>query len=109
LNTPKPDLSEMQGNACAAASLLKTLANPSRLVVLCALVEREHTAGELAELGGTSQSAVSQHLARLRAEEVVATRREGQVIYYSLKDDSTRKIIETLHGIYCGEAGNGSS
>jgi len=91
----------MQANADKAASLLKMIANPSRLLILCALVTREHTAGELEELVGLSQSAVSQHLAKLRLKELVSTRREAQSIYYSIKDQTTKQLVETLHGIYC--------
>lgn len=95
------DLDTMQRNASDAAELLKTLANPSRLLVLCALVTREHTAGELESLVGLSQSAVSQHLARLRIQGIVDTRRDGQKIYYSLSNDDARQILETMHGLYC--------
>ena len=97
------DIASMQHNAHDAANLLKTLANPSRLLVLCALVNREHTAGELEQLVGLSQSAVSQHLARLRSNGLVHTRRDGQCIYYALGNDSARRILETLHSIYCAD------
>lgn len=93
----------MQANSSQAAELLKTLANPSRLLVLCALVNREHTAGELESLVGLSQSAVSQHLARLRAQDMVATRRDGQKIYYALSDVRVKTLVETLHSMYCQE------
>lgn len=91
----------MQRNADHAADLLKSLANPSRLLVVCALVNREHTAGELEALVGLSQSAISQHLARLRRQGVVSTRREGQRIYYALSDHNIKSLLETLHTIYC--------
>lgn len=91
----------MQANADDAASLLKIISNPSRLLILCALVTREHTAGELEELVGLSQSAVSQHLAKLRLKDLVSTRRDAQTIYYSIKDPTTQRLIETLHDIYC--------
>lgn len=94
----------LQDNAEEAAGLLKSLAHPSRLLVLCALVAREHTAGELVALTGLSQSAVSQHLARLRRQGVVSTRREGPRIYYSLLNPRVRAVLETLHGLYCPEA-----
>jgi DNA-binding transcriptional ArsR family regulator len=97
------DLESMQSSVEEASTLLKSLANPSRLLVLCALVTREHTAGELEELTGLSQSAISQHLARLRDEQIVGTRREAQRIYYSLTSAEVRTVIETLHGIYCAE------
>lgn len=95
------DIQQMQANADKAAALLKMISNPSRLLILCALVTREHTAGELEELVGLSQSAVSQHLAKLRLKELVSTRREAQSIYYSIKDPTTKQLVETLHNIYC--------
>ena len=95
------NIKEMQENADEAASLLKLIANPSRLLLLCALVTREHTAGELEELVGLSQSAVSQHLAKLRHQNMVATRRDGQKIYYSLKNPRVKQVITTMHSIYC--------
>jgi ArsR family transcriptional regulator, virulence genes transcriptional regulator len=97
------DIMVMQENAEQASDLLKSLANPARLLVLCALVSREHTVGELEELTGLSQSAISQHLARLRESELVATRREAQRIFYSLNNDEVAAVLETLHGIYCPE------
>lgn len=93
----------MQANAAQASALLKSLSNPSRLLVLCALVTREHTAGELEELTGISQSAISQHLARLRDDDMVDTRRDAQRIFYSLKNQAARAVLETLHGLYCPE------
>ncbi|MCR9106262.1 MAG: metalloregulator ArsR/SmtB family transcription factor [Gammaproteobacteria bacterium] len=95
------DIELMQDNAERASALLKSLANPSRLLVLCALVTREHTAGELEQLTGISQSAISQHLARLRKSGLVQTRRDAQRIFYALKDPAARAVLETLHGIYC--------
>lgn len=91
----------MQANAQEASALLKSLANPSRLLVLCALVAREHTVSELEELTGLSQPAISQHLARLRDSELVSTRREGQRIFYSLQDRNVEAVLTTLHDLYC--------
>ncbi len=99
----KMDIELMQANAAQASALLKSLSNPSRLLVLCALVTREHTAGELEELTGISQSAISQHLARLRDDDMVDTRRDAQRIFYSLKNQAVRAVLETLHGLYCPE------
>ncbi len=76
---------------------------PGRLIVLCALVTREHTVGELEALTGLSQSAISQHLARLRDEQIVTTRRDAQGILYSLKNTAVRAVLETMHGIYCAD------
>ncbi len=95
------DLATMQSNVDEASDLLKSLANPSRLLVLCALLTREHTVGELEALTGLSQSAISQHLARLRDSELVATRRDAQRVFYSLADPNVRALLQTLHGIYC--------
>ncbi len=97
------EIDVMQANAGEASKLLKTLANTSRLLVLCALVTREHTAGELEELTGLSQPAISQHLARLREENMVSTRREAQRIFYSLQNPEVRAILETLHELYCSD------
>jgi DNA-binding transcriptional ArsR family regulator len=97
------DLFTMQQNAEQASELLKNLANPSRLLVLCALVTREHTAGELEQIVGLSQSAVSQHLARLRKDGIVSTRRDGQKIHYALCDLRAARILETMHGIFCAD------
>jgi DNA-binding transcriptional ArsR family regulator len=93
----------MQSNAAQASALLKSLAHSGRLLVLCALVTRDHSAGELETITGLGQSALSQHLARLRDEEIVITRREGQRIIYSLHKAEIRVVIEALHSIYCPE------
>lgn len=94
----------MQTNAAEAAALLKLLAHPSRLLVLCALVTREHTAGELERLTGLGQSAISQHLARLREAGIVHTRREAQRIHYSLGNPEVHAVLRTLHDLYCRDA-----
>jgi ArsR family transcriptional regulator, virulence genes transcriptional regulator len=97
------DLSPGQFAARAgeAAALLKALAHEARLMVLCQLVEGEHSAGALQHGSGLSQSALSQHLARLRAEGLVATRRDAQTIYYRLADGNVARVLETLVQIYC--------
>ncbi len=74
-------------NVQAATELLKTLANPGRLMVLCHIVKQERTVNELEKLVGLGQSALSQHLSRLRYEGIVEHRREGQSVYYALKDE----------------------
>jgi len=95
------NIDDMQQNAQAASQLLKSLANPSRLMVLCNIVKQERTVGELEKLIGLSQSSLSQHLSRLRYEGIVECRREGQNAYYSLKDEGARRVLEVLYGIYC--------
>jgi DNA-binding transcriptional ArsR family regulator len=77
------------------------MANERRLLILCYLAERERSVGELESLITLSQSALSQHLARLRRDGLVATRREAQTIYYSLAGREAQSIMETLHHLYC--------
>ncbi|WP_222434282.1 ArsR/SmtB family transcription factor [Luteimonas wenzhouensis] len=100
--TPRFDLDAMQAHAGEAARLLKALANERRLQVLCLLADGERPVGELARLLQLSQSAVSQHLAVLREEGLVATRREAQQVYYALAPGPGARLMETLHAIYCG-------
>jgi DNA-binding transcriptional ArsR family regulator len=87
--------------AGAAAALLKALAHEARLMVLCQLLNGEHSAGALQEGSGLTQSALSQHLARLREEGLVTTRRDAQTIYYRLADAKVARVLETLAAIYC--------
>jgi DNA-binding transcriptional ArsR family regulator len=97
------DPDAMRANSDEAARLLKALANPQRLRMLCLLVGSELTVSQLNDqLPNLSQSALSQHLARLREEGLVATRREAQSVWYSLPPGPAQKIIATLHGVYCG-------
>ncbi|WP_460456957.1 ArsR/SmtB family transcription factor [Arenimonas alkanexedens] len=91
----------MQAQAEAAADLLKAMANPQRLRVLCLLIEREMSVGEINALVDLSQSALSQHLAVLREKSLVSTRREAQAVYYSVSDGLVHDIIETLHTAFC--------
>jgi len=96
---PSPDI--MRKHACEAAGLMKALSNENRLIVLCALAEGELSVGQLHERVDLSQSALSQHLAVLRREKLVSTRREAQTIYYSLSSTTAAKLIEFLYGTYC--------
>ncbi len=96
------DLSAMQSQATHASRLLKALGNAQRLRVLCLLVNREMSVGQInAQLPDLSQSALSQHLAKLREEGLVLTRRESQTIWYTLSQGPAQQIISTLYGIYC--------
>ena len=94
-------ISEMEDNVQEASKLLKSLANPNRLMVLCHLNKDECTVGELEKLVGLSQSALSQHLARLRDADIVECRREAQSMFYSVKDEKTRKLLGSLYELYC--------
>lgn len=98
-----PDAHAMRDHAAQAVRLLKTLGNESRLLVLCHLAKGESSVSELNAHVDLSQSALSQHLAVLRADGVVTTRRQAQTIYYALADGPTRELIQTLHRIYCSE------
>lgn len=83
-----------------ASAMLKALANEKRLMIVCILLRGEKNVGELEQVVGLSQSALSQHLARLRRDGVVNTRREAQTIYYSIKDQSVPKLLDCLKDIY---------
>ncbi|MDP1630479.1 MAG: metalloregulator ArsR/SmtB family transcription factor [Caulobacter sp.] len=98
---PKPtDLAHLEASAAAAARLMKLMASEQRLILLCRLWEGECSVGDLAVHVGLAQSAASQHLAKLRAEGLVATRRDGQTIYYRLIDPAAVRVIDTLCQIY---------
>jgi DNA-binding transcriptional ArsR family regulator len=83
-----------------ASALLKAMSNPHRLLVLCHLARGEKCVGELESIVGLSQSALSQHLARLRHDGVVKTRRDAQTIYYSLRGDEAMTILTALAGLF---------
>jgi DNA-binding transcriptional ArsR family regulator len=95
------DLDALRENAAEAAAMLRMLSHEARLAVLCELVNGERSAGALVETSGISQSALSQHLAKLREEGLVATRREAQSIHYRLADPKAARIIALLHDLYC--------
>ncbi len=91
----------MRASAEQASELLKSLANPHRLMILCQLVEGERSVGELAAFLGLRGSTVSQHLALLRREGLVAARREAQTIWYGISSQSARRVLEILFELYC--------
>ena len=91
----------MIDNAKRASNFLKALAHESRLVILCILAEREKSVSELEHELDLRQPTVSQQLARLRADGLVSTRRDGKVIYYSLASDEARTIIRAIYDVFC--------
>jgi ArsR family transcriptional regulator len=95
------DLARLESSATQAARLLRALANERRLMILCQLADRERSVGEILPLVGLSQSALSQHLAVLREEGLVATRRESQTIWYRIDDPAALKLVATLAEIFC--------
>ncbi|RDJ11430.1 ArsR/SmtB family transcription factor [Rhizobium grahamii] len=94
------DTIDLTANANVAAALLSAMANPKRLLILCNLVKGEIPVGALAQEVGLSQSALSQHLSKLRAQKLVKTRRDAQTIYYSSNSEPVLKILEALTDIY---------
>jgi DNA-binding transcriptional ArsR family regulator len=95
------DMDELLANARDAAGFLKALSHEARLVILCLLVEGEKSVGEIEGMLRLRQPAVSQQLARLRADDLVETRRDGKNIYYSLARPEVREVIEALHKAFC--------
>jgi ArsR family transcriptional regulator len=95
------DVSAFEASAARAAALLRLLGNERRLMVLCQLTGTELSVGQLQDRVGLSQSALSQHLALLREDGIVATRREAQTIYYRIADPAAVRVIATLAELFC--------
>jgi DNA-binding transcriptional ArsR family regulator len=95
---------QMRESAGQAEEMLKALANRHRLMILCQLIDGERSVGDLAQFLSLRDSTASQHLALLRKDGLVATRRDGQTIFYSLASEAVRKLVATLYDIYCGPA-----
>jgi ArsR family transcriptional regulator, virulence genes transcriptional regulator len=100
----KINIARMKASAGSAETLLKALANRHRLLILCQLIDGERAVGELAGFLNLRDSTVSQHLALLRKDALVATRREGQTVWYSIASRPARKLLETLYQFYCAPA-----
>jgi DNA-binding transcriptional ArsR family regulator len=97
----KPSLQDMKAHACDASAMLKAMGNEQRLLILCLLVDHEMNVSDLHAEIDLSQSALSQHLAVLREAGFVNTRREAQTVFYSLPNGPIKKVMQTLHKIYC--------
>jgi len=96
-------LGELEGKAGQIAGILRALGNDARLLLLCRLVQHgEVTPGSLVGTAGLSQSALSQHLGRMRDEGIVTYRREGQTLWYRIADPRIEELIATLYSLYCG-------
>lgn len=96
------DVGQLEAKAGEAARLLRLLANENRLLMLCFLAaNREMTVGALAQAVGLSQSALSQHLARLRQDGLVGFRRESQTLYYRVADPRALRVLEVLKDLFC--------
>ena len=95
------DLDAMQAAALQACALLKALANPDRMMLLCQLTQGEHCVSELEELLGIEQPTLSQQLGVLREEKLVSTRREGKQIFYSIASAEAIAVLQVLYDLYC--------
>jgi DNA-binding transcriptional ArsR family regulator len=92
---------DMMAAADEASGLLKALANRHRLIIICQLIDKERSVGELAELLKIRDSTVSQHLALLRKDGLVTARRDGQTIWYSIGSGPAHELVRTLYRVYC--------
>lgn len=100
----KIDLDVLRQAASEACSLLKVLANPDRLLLLCQMTQGEYCVSDLESLTGIKQPTLSQQLTVLRDEEMVSTRREGKQIFYSITSKEAMSVLQVLYGMYCGPA-----
>jgi DNA-binding transcriptional ArsR family regulator len=96
---------QMASAASQASELMRTLGHKDRLMILCHLISGEKSVGELAGLLEIPQSPLSQHLARMRKESLVTTRREAQTIYYSIASSEAARMVELMHELYCSDPG----
>lgn len=103
--TVSPPMGELERNAARVAVLLKAIANPARLIVLCHLAEGERSVRELERAVGLSQSGISQHLAVLRRGSVVTSRRHGQTVFYSLASPDVAVLMHTMCMLFCRKEG----
>ena len=98
------ELDRMTGSAKRASEFLKALAHESRLMILCILAEGEKSVSQLEDILNLRQPTVSQQLARLRADGLVSTRRDGKIIYYNLASDDARTVIGAIYDVFCRKA-----
>jgi DNA-binding transcriptional ArsR family regulator len=98
---PETAVVALEEKAEEASRLLTAMANAKRLMVLCNLLDGERSVGDHADLVGLSSAALSQHLGKMRALNLVTTRRDGQTIYYRLASPEVREVLQTLYRLYC--------
>lgn len=101
----KIDPDAMRDAAGDASELLKALSNRHRLLILCRLIDGEKSVGQLAEFLGIRDSTVSQHLALLRRDGLIAGRRDAQTIWYRIESDVARRVVEVLYSSFCQRGG----
>lgn len=97
------NIEDMRDSAADAAEFLRSFANETRLMIVCQLVEGERNVGELCEALDARQSTVSQQLALLRRDGIVAGRKEAQTVYYSLADENAQKLVGLLYDLFCAK------
>ena len=97
-------INKLKNKAEQVSELLKLLSSPNRLLILCHLIEAEQSVGELCELVGMKPPAMSQQLSLLRREGLIAARRDGQTIFYSIEDKKVRKLMSFLYVTYCQDS-----
>ena len=98
------NINDMQAAATRASDLMRALASENRLMILCQLADGEKSVGELASRLDLRHAAVSQQLALLRKDGLVAPRRDGQTIFYSIASPQAEAVIQVLYDLFCGEA-----
>jgi ArsR family transcriptional regulator, virulence genes transcriptional regulator len=102
LPAPAMDIADFEANVLEVAGILRALGNERRLMILCKLAEAsEMTVGALVDAVGLSQSALSQHLARMRDENIVTFRRDSQTLWYRIKDPRIERLMAELHRLFC--------
>jgi len=101
METTTLNVNEMRDNAESSAAFLKLLSNPTRLLVLCRLIEGECCVGDLEKNLDISQSALSQHLSKMRDEGIVKADKQGQHVFYSISDPNVVEVINVLYDIFC--------
>ena len=104
LSEAKVDLQAMQKAAAQAGGLLKVLANPDRLLLLCQMSQGEYCVSDLEEMTGIKQPTLSQQLTVLREEKMVSTRRDGKQIFYSIASFESMAVMNVLYELYCKQA-----
>ncbi|MGK0420112.1 MAG: DNA-binding transcriptional ArsR family regulator [Candidatus Pseudothioglobus sp.] len=101
MDISKLNVNEMRNNVESSAAFLKLLSNPTRLLVLCNLIESERCVGDLERDLDISQSALSQHLSKMRDEGIVKSEKQGQHVFYSISDSNVVDIINVLYKLFC--------
>lgn len=107
MNIEDMDIEKIQSKAETVSDLMKVLSSKNRLMILCQLVDGETKVGDLAGRLGLRDQAMSQQLALLRKDGLVRTRREGQMIFYSLADENTKRLLGSIYEIFCGDGDEG--